>query len=157
MVRPAHCCLTSSVLMKRTIIGVLCGLAVLALVAPGASAAIRIKTIYFDSPGADTGSNSSLNAEWIRLKNTGTTARKLTNWTVRDLSNHVYRFGTYTLGAGKTVTIHSGNGSNTAANRYWRSSGYIWNNDGDRATLKKPNGTVVDRCSYSGAGSSVAC
>jgi hypothetical protein len=44
-----------------------------------------------------------------------------------------------------------------ATNRYWRSDGYIWNNDGDRATLKKPGGTVVDRCSYSGAGSFKIC
>jgi hypothetical protein len=27
--------------------------------------------IYFDSPGNDTGTSKSLNAEWIRLKNTG--------------------------------------------------------------------------------------
>jgi hypothetical protein len=143
-------------LLKRTIIVVLCGLVVLAL-APGASAAIKIRAIYFDSPGADNGSNSSLNNEWIRLKNTGTTARSLTNWTIRDTSSHVYRFGAYSLAAGKTVTIHSGNGANTARHRYWDFMGYVWNNDGDRATLKKPNGTVIDRCSYSGAGSSVAC
>jgi Lamin Tail Domain len=66
-------------------------------------------------------------------------------------------FGTYRLGAGKTVTVHTGSGSNTARHRYWRQDWYVWNNDGDRARLKKPNGTTVDSCSYSGAGSSVAC
>jgi hypothetical protein len=35
--------------------------------------------IIFDSPGNDTGSNSSLNAEWIRLKNAGNSSRSLTN------------------------------------------------------------------------------
>jgi hypothetical protein len=127
--------------VKRIIIfGLLTAVAVLAL-APVGSAAVRILRIQFDSPGADTGSNSSLNNEWIRLKNTGTTARSLTNWTIRDTSSHVYRFGAYSLGAGKTVTIHSGNGANTARHRYWDFMGYVWNNDGDRATLKKPNGS----------------
>jgi hypothetical protein len=55
------------------------------------------------------------------------------------------------------VTIHTGNGSNTSRHRYWRQDNYVWNNDGDRARLKKPNGTTVDSCSYSGAGSSVTC
>jgi hypothetical protein len=144
--------------LKRIIIcGLVSALAVL-VVAPAGNAAIRIVKIYFDSPGADTGSNSSLNAEWIRLKNTGTKARSLTNWRIRDRGgDHVYRFGTYTLGAGKTVTIHTGNGSNTARNRYWRLDNYVWNNDGDKATLKKPNGTIVDTCSYSGAGSFKVC
>ena len=59
--------------------------------------------------------------------------------------------------AGKTVKIHSGKGSNTARDRFWRSDGYIWNNDGDRAKLKSKAGTVIDTCSYSGAGSSVSC
>jgi lamin tail-like protein len=142
--------------MRRLTATVLCGLAMLAL-APSAPAAIRIAKIYFDSPGADTGSNSSLNAEWIRLRNTGSTNRSLTGWRIRDASGHVYKFGTFTLRAGRAVTVHTGNGSNTAFNRYWRSDGYIWNNNGDTARLRNASGTVVDRCSYSGAGSSVTC
>jgi hypothetical protein len=31
---------------------------------------IQIYEIYYNSPGSDTGSNSSLNAEWVRLYNT---------------------------------------------------------------------------------------
>jgi hypothetical protein len=142
--------------LKRITIGIASALAMLCFAAT-ASAGIRIDTIFFDSPGNDTGSNSSLNAEWIRLKNTGSTARKLTGWTVRDTSGHVYKFGTYKLGAGKTVKIHTGKGSNTARDRYWRSDEYIWNNDGDRAKLKSKSGSVIDTCSYSGAGSSVSC
>jgi len=142
--------------MKRLTATVLCGLAMLALV-PGAGAAIKITKIYFDSPGTDTGSNSSLNAEWIRLKNTGSTGRYLTGWTIRDTSGHVYRFGTYRLRAGYTVTVHTGSGTNTRLNRYWRSDWYIWNNTGDTAKLKNRAGTLIDRCSYSGAGDWVNC
>ena len=45
--------------------------------------------------------------------------------------------------------IHTGHGSNTRKNVYWGSGNYIWNNDGDTATLKRPGGTVADRCHYS--------
>jgi Lamin Tail Domain len=124
---------------------------------PTASGAIRITRIYFDSPGSDTGTNSSLNAEWIKLKNTGPHRRSLRGWRIRDAAGHVYRFGRFKLGAGKHVTVHTGRGSNTAHHRYWRQDWYIWNNDGDTAKLKKANGTLVDKCHYSGAGSSVAC
>jgi hypothetical protein len=55
------------------------------------------------------------------------------------------------------VTIHTGKGTNTQTNRYWGLGGYVWNNDGDRATLKDNNGNVIDRCSYSGGGSHVFC
>jgi Lamin Tail Domain len=92
-----------------------------------AAGAIKIDRIYFDSPGSDGGSNSSLNAEWIRLKNTGANGRSLTNWTIRDKAGHVYRFGTYRLGAGKTVTVHTGSGSNSARHRYWHQDWYVWN------------------------------
>ena len=45
--------------------------------ASSAQAAFRIADIRFDSPGADNGSNSSLNGEWIRIRNTGNSGRKL--------------------------------------------------------------------------------
>jgi hypothetical protein len=142
--------------LKRITVGLLCGLFLLSVV-PAAPAAIKITKIYFDSPGSDTGSNSSLNAEWITLKNTGSTGKYLTGWTIRDPAGHVYRFGTYKLRASRTVTVHTGSGSNTAGHRYWGSDWYIWNNDGDNARLKNKAGTLIDRCSYSGAGDYVNC
>jgi Lamin Tail Domain len=134
-------------LARLTFVG-LVALIVAALVVPAAPGAIRLARIYYDSPGSDTGSNRSLNAEWVRLKNTGTAGRHLRGWRVRDISGHVYVFGRYTLRAGRTVTIHTGRGTNTQRHRYWRLGNYVWNNDRDRATLKKPNGVVVDRCAY---------
>jgi hypothetical protein len=109
---------------------------------------IRIKAIYFDSPGSDLGSNSSLNAEWVKLKNITSTQKTLTGWTLRDTAAHIYSFPTFRLAAGAYVKVHTGFGSNTAGNLYWRSSGYIWNNSGDIATLKNASGTTVSRCSY---------
>jgi hypothetical protein len=142
--------------LKRVILGLVCGLAMLALI-PAAGAGVKISKIYFDSPGSDTGSNSSLKAEWIRLKNTGSTGRSLSGWTIRDTSSHVYRFGTFTLRAGYSVTVHTGSASNTSTNRYWGSGSYIWNNTGDKARLRNASGTAIDACSYSGAGDFVGC
>ena len=110
--------------------------------------AIRIVKIYYDSPGTDTGSNSSLNAEWIRIKNTGSKRRTLTGWKIRDASGHVYRFGRFRLRPGRTLTVHTGRGSNTARHRYWGRERYVWNNRRDTATLKNRRGSIVERCSY---------
>jgi len=122
-----------------------------------ASGAIRFSKFSFDSPGSDTGSNASLNAEWARVTNFSSNARNLTGWTVRDLAGHVYRFGTFTLRPGASVRLHTGHGSNTRTDVYWRQSWYIWNNDGDKAILKTPSGTTVDTCRWSGAGSIAFC
>ena len=124
-------------------------------VAPDASAAstsgARITAIYFDSPGADRGGNTSLNAEWVRIKNYTTTRRTLTGWTLRDKQNHIYRFPTFTLAAGASVRIHTGTGTNSASNRYMRESWYVWNNTGDTAYLRNAAGTLLDTCSYTSA------
>ncbi len=127
-----------------------------ALPAP-ALAAVRITRAQYDSPGSDTGSNSSLNAEYVVLKNTGNRAMSLTGWTLRDTAGHVYRFGTFKLRAGRAVTVHTGSGGNTGGHRYWDADGYVWNNDGDRATLKNRSGSVIDRCSWSGGSTATSC
>lgn len=123
-----------------------------------ALAAVKIHKIYFDSPGSDGGSNASLNAEYIVIKNTGSGRVGLGGWTVRDIASHVYRFPAgFGIGAGATVTLHTGSGASGATHRYWGMGWYVWNNDGDTARLRRANGTLADACSYSGAGSYVFC
>src|SRR4051794_39309663 len=120
------------------------------VVAPVADAAsaVRFGKIQYDSPGSDTGSNSSLNAEWVRVVNHASTKRVLSGWTLRDAQNHVYMFPTFTLGAGHAVRVHTGHGTNSGTDLYWRSSSYIWNNTGDKATLKNKAGTDIDTCKW---------
>ena len=108
-----------------------------------AAPTVRITSVQYDSPGSDRGGNTSLNAEWIRITNTTATKKVLTGWTLRDVARHVYRFPTFTLGAGKSVRVHTGSGANTAADLYWGQRWYVWNNDGDKAILKSASGTVV--------------
>ena len=124
----------------------------LATAAQAATAPVVIHEIYYNSPGPDHGSNASLNAEWVQLHNRTSHRVTLTNWTLRDAAHHVYTFGTYTLKAHGYVKIHTGKGRNTQTNRYWGKSWYVWNNNGDTATLENATGVRQSRCAYSDPG-----
>jgi Lamin Tail Domain len=127
---------------------------------PSASAAswVGIHRIYYNSPGTDTGSNTSLNAEWIQLRNRCSTSRSLTNAKIKDAAGHTYTLGRHALGGGRYVKVHTGKGSNTATNRYQGRSWYVWNNDKDTAYLSNASGTRLDSCSYNNrSASSVYC
>jgi hypothetical protein len=127
---------------------------------PSASAAscVGIYRIYYNAPGTDTGSNTSLNGEWIQLRNRCSTSRSLTNAKIKDAAGHTYTFGSYALGGGKYVKVHTGKGSNTATNRYQGRSWYVWNNDKDTGYLYNASGTRLDSCSYNNrSASSVYC
>ncbi|MCW2916029.1 MAG: hypothetical protein JWN52_4097 [Actinomycetia bacterium] len=122
-----------------------------------AASAVQIYRVYYDSPGSDTGSNSSLNAEYVMLKNTGSSSRSLKGWTLRDKSHHVFTFPAVTLKGKKYVTIHTGRGTRTGTQLYWGSRAYIWNNTGDTAYLRTASGSPADSCSWGRTGSSKYC
>jgi hypothetical protein len=144
--RKAAAVLVSMVLGIATMLGVV---TILGPAAQASSSPVVIREIFYNSPGKDTGTNNSLNAEWVQLLNRTGHRITLTRWTLRDRAGHVYRFGTYRLKAHGSVKIHTGKGANTQANRYWGRRAYIWNNNGDRATLKNASGIVKYQCSYS--------
>ena len=125
-------------------------LAVGAVQSPALAApAVSFSRIYVDSPGSDTRTNASLNAEWVRLTNNTARGIQLRGWTVRDRANRVYTFPTYTLAARKSVFIHTGRGTNgrpDVSHRYWQSGAYIWNNTGDTAILRNASGAQIDSC-----------
>ncbi|MCF3963973.1 lamin tail domain-containing protein [Streptomyces fuscigenes] len=129
-------------------VAVAAGVALLPAQAQAATGSVHLYKIYYDSPGTDRGSNTSLNAEYVQIRNTTSKSVSLKGWTLTDASRHTYTFGTYTLAKGKTVTVHTGKGTNTTANRYQGRAAYVWNNDKDTATLKKSTGAKVDTCSY---------
>lgn len=117
-----------------------------------AASAVQLGRIQYDSPGADTRSNASLNAEYVTITNVSSANRSLTGYTVRDAQSHVYTFGSFTLRARRSVRLHTGRGTNTSTDRYWGSRNYIWNNGGDKATLKSRSGVTVDTCSWTRTG-----
>ena len=129
--------------------GAAVALSSLALPANAATSAIQFGKIYYDQPGSDTPvTNTKLNSEYVVIKNTGTTTRTLTRWTVRDLANHVYTFPSFKLGAGKSVTLHTGKGTNTGSHLYWGKGWYIWNNTGDKAIVRDSTGVLKDTCTW---------
>lgn len=143
--------------MKRVLAVALLGTAVFAQPAQAKAPAVQITKIFYDSPGSpDNGANSSVNGEWIQLRNFSKKAVSLKGWTVRDetrRADHVYTFGVFTLKPGKTVTLRSGKGKDTATTRYWQRSGqgtftYIWNQTSDTGYLHNASGKLVDSCSY---------
>ena len=114
-----------------------------------ASGPVRIAKIYWDSPGGDYGSNSSLNDEWIKIKNYGSSRHSLTGWKIKDADGHTFTFPTFHLDAGESVRVHSGSGSSGAHHLYWDYGNYVWTNTGDTARLKGSDGDQRDTCSYS--------
>ncbi|KOV60958.1 lamin tail domain-containing protein [Streptomyces sp. MMG1121] len=113
-----------------------------------AAGGVTIHHVWFDSPGSDTRSNASLNAEWVQIRNTSGSAVSLKGWTLKDASNHKYVFPNVKIGAGKYMKIHTGRGSDTASDKYQDRRAYVWNNDKDTATLTKANGARADACSW---------
>ncbi|MET8863607.1 lamin tail domain-containing protein [Nonomuraea sp. NPDC004580] len=121
-----------------------------------AAPAVQITKIYYDSPGSpDNGGNSSLNGEYVQVRNMTKKAVNLRGWTVRDATrrqDHIYTFGTFTLKPGKTVALRTGKGKDTSTTRYWGRSGgtlaYIWNQSSDTAYLRNAAGKLIDSCSY---------
>ncbi|MGW3951998.1 lamin tail domain-containing protein [Streptomyces sp. NPDC004752] len=113
-----------------------------------AAGGVTIHHVWFDSPGSDNGSNASLNGEWVQLKNTSRSAVSLKGWVLKDAANHKYVFPNLRIGAGKTVKVHTGKGSDTASHTYQNRRAYVWNNTSDTATLTKASGAKVDSCSW---------
>ncbi|MGP4090185.1 lamin tail domain-containing protein [Streptomyces sp. KR55] len=113
-----------------------------------AAGGVVIRHVWFDSPGSDTGSNTSLNGEWVEIKNTSSSSISLKGWVLKDKANHKYVFPNVRIGAGKTMKVKTGVGKDTASNKYQDRRWYVWNNTSDTATLTKASGTKVDSCSW---------
>ena len=146
--------------MRRiALVALLCLTALTAGAVPAqANPTLHFSKAYVDSPGSDSGTNTSLNAEYVVVKNSSsTTTFTLTGYTIRDTSRHVYTFKTFKLKPGASVTLHSGSGTNTSTNLYWGSKAYIWTNTGDTATLKNTAGTTKDTCTWRTVSSYVLC
>jgi hypothetical protein len=92
-----------------------------------------------------------LTNEWVRMTNKTSKAINLKGWTVKDAAGNTYTFsGSYSLGAGRNVYVHTGKGTNGKPDyqhRYWGKTSYVWNNGGDTATLRSGS-TTIDSCRW---------
>jgi hypothetical protein len=55
------------------------------------------------------------------------------------------------------VTVHTGKGHDRPGQRYWGQGWYVWNNDGDKATLRNKVGKLIDRCRWGDGDGSTSC
>ena len=53
-----------------------------------AAGSVHLYKIYYDSPGSDLRSNTSLNGEYVQIRNTTGAAVNLKGWTLTDAANH---------------------------------------------------------------------
>ncbi|MCD9194231.1 lamin tail domain-containing protein [Streptomyces albireticuli] len=137
--------MSATQLFARTVAAAAAAGAVLAggaVPSSAASPAAGFGAVQYDSPGKDTRSNASRNAEWVTIVNKTGRTLDLTGWTLSDAERHTYRLH-LKLGAYKAVRVHTGSGRDTATDVYWGSGNYVWNNDRDTATLRDARGRTV--------------
>ncbi|WP_090615420.1 thermonuclease family protein [Natrinema salaciae] len=91
---------------------------------------------------------SSLNDERVKITNTGSSSIDLDGFTLSDEAGHSHTFAEFTLGAGDSVYVHTGSGTNDADDRYMGYGAEIWNDDGDTATVQTAAGTTVAQLAY---------
>ncbi|MEQ4715300.1 lamin tail domain-containing protein [Nonomuraea sp. B19D2] len=119
---------------------------------------VQIAKVYYDSPGSDRGGNVSLNGEYVVLRNTSKKSIQLEKWILRDETGYKYRFPRFILKPGKSVTVRSGQGYNSTTTLYWGRKWYVWNNDGDTASLYRSSDLKkIDTCSWGRGGISTRC
>jgi hypothetical protein len=133
------------------------GAVVAATPAQAATGGIIIYKVQYNAPGTDTGSLSSVNQEYLVLKNTSSTVRYASGWVISDKENHRYTLPYTKISPGKVDYVRTGKGTNNWYTRYWGSRYYVWNNDGDKAYLRSPSGRLLDSCSWGSTGSSTSC
>jgi hypothetical protein len=84
------------------------------------------------------------------VTNRGSERVDLSGWALTDESGARYTFSQGTaLDPGESVTVRTGDGTDTATDRYWDAGRPVWNNDGDTVTLLRTDGGVVTERSYS--------
>lgn len=112
--------------------------------------ALVVEGVNYDAPGND---NDNLNEEYVTFRNAGDEPLDVSGWTVSDEADHTYRFPEGTvLDPGDRVTLHTGSGPDTDADRYWGQGRAVWNNGGDVVTVRNASGAVVLRYTYGDAG-----
>lgn len=87
-------------------------------------------------------------SEYVVIENKGDEAVSMASWTLSDIAGHIFYFPSFVLGAGKTVTVHTGDGTNTETDLYWGRGDTVWNNDHDTAYLHNQMGELVDQTSW---------
>ena len=92
-----------------------------------------------------------IQAERVLLRNDGDAAVDLGGWKLHDAARrpHVYTFAAgQRLAAGASLCVWSGRGNDDPGNLYWGRRKAVWNNTGDVAVLRDPDGTERARATW---------
>jgi hypothetical protein len=119
-----------------------------------AASCVRFSAVHFDATGND---NTNRNGEWVRIKNYCSSAKLLSGWTISDAgTKNVYTFRSgLKIGAGLSITLYTGSGTNTSTKRFWGKATQVWNNTtSERAYLRNASGTLQSKAASSSGGSS---
>ena len=93
------------------------------------SSSETIPTLPSGSVNADivsVGGVGALVSETVILQNNGDATLLLTGWTLKDGESSIYTFPQLTLYPGGIVQVHSGTGTNTAADLFWGLTTPVW-------------------------------
>lgn len=138
--------------MRRSILAATVAAASALVLAPApaqAAPTVQITRIWYDSPGTDRRQNSSLNAEYIRIRNNTSKTVKIGGWRVHDKTGYTYRFEAgRTLPPKATLTLRTGQGDDGSSSVFWGRRAYVWNNEEDTGYLRNSAGKLVDSCGY---------
>ena len=81
--------------------------------------------------------------EYVVFKNVGVTPLDLTGWSISDEMNQSYLAPQFILAPGKTCTLYTGSGKNSADALYWGRRKVVWNRGGDTVFVKDSTGHFV--------------
>jgi competence protein ComEC len=105
------------------------------------TASLAVVQIHADAAGDEY---DNLTDEYIVLKNTGSHAIDLSGWSVTDEAGHEYTVPSgVVLGAGETITLHTGTGTDTDEHLYWNADAPVWNNAGDTITVRSDESELI--------------
>lgn len=113
---------------------------------PGPSACAQLGSVHKLS------SSAAMNEEWVEVVNTCSSSQNLQGYLVKDASaSNSYTFKSVNLFPKKSVKLHSGCGTDTDTDVYWKCperSVPVWNNLGDFAYLFDKTGILVSEIHY---------
>lgn len=118
---------------------------------------ITVTQVNADAEGPGN-ERDNLDDEFLVFRNVRTDALDLGAWQVEDGADHVYDFpSNYTLDPGESVTLRTGQGTNTQSDLYWGQGSPVWNNGGDTIVVSNPYDGEALNTTYDGESQLSVC
>jgi endonuclease YncB( thermonuclease family) len=120
----------------------------------GFTGPLKITRLNANAEGDD---RYNLNGEYVRICNISPATLDLKGFSLSDQQGHHYTFTKGLLRPGYTALLFTGAGQDAGEGVdqlrfFWGSRYPIWNNKGDQASLRDPQGQVIDTVVYHGGG-----